>query len=280
MKRAFETILKDDVQQVFDHFCACFDIRILFYSSSGKELKVGLNKPDSGYCRLIQSDLLSEQHCLDLDERKRQEALRRGETVCYVCHAGLTEAIKPVFYENQLLGFAAIGQVRSNEVMPESIDKLWQTKRHDDELREAYLALPHVPQDKISDILGLFSILVDYVVSHKMVVLKGRSVFEEAVSFINSNIQADISISEAAAHVGKSISTVSHTFKKKTGKSFKCFVIEAKLALAEEIMATEPGTTIAKAASRVGFSDPLYFSRIYKKHRGIAPSEFLKKHKG
>src|SRR5208337_3920918 len=45
VERYLETVLKEDVQEVFDHFCACFNIRILFYSPTGKQLKVGLNRP-------------------------------------------------------------------------------------------------------------------------------------------------------------------------------------------------------------------------------------------
>jgi len=272
VERYLETVLKEDVQEVFDHFCACFNIRILFYSPTGKQLKVGLNRPNSDYCNLVQTHLYGLQACLDLDERKRREALAQGKMVCYQCHAGLVEAIKPVFYEGQLLGYVAIGQIRPDEAIPKGVAALWRHRREIAVLDQAYRNLPCVPREKIDHILGLFSILVDYIVSRKMVILKGRSILEEVRSFIESNIEKNISISEAASHVSRSPSTVSHLFREKTGKSFKHYVIEAKLARAEEHMTNEPLTTVAKAAAGVGYPDPLYFSRIYKRYRNFPPS--------
>lgn len=274
MKKHLETILKDDVQKVFDHFCACFNIRILFYSASGKELKVGLNHPDSDYCKLIQTCVYSKKTCLDMDEEKRQEALSKGKMICFRCHAGLRESIKPIFYEDSLLGYIAIGQFRSDDTIPDHVEAFIKNNRARDDVHAAYNRLPYVAQEKMDDILGLFSILVDYIVSQRMVVLKGISVFEEVNAFITSNLHKNISITDAANHVNKSTSTVSHLFKAKTGKSFKRYLIEAKLARAEEYMAANPEATIAEASASIGYFDPLYFSRIYTKYRGFPPSAF------
>jgi AraC-like DNA-binding protein/ligand-binding sensor protein len=274
MLRALETILKDDVQEVFDRFCACFNIRILFYSPAGEELKVGLNHPDSSYCQLVQGHLFGLKTCLNLDAQKRREALAAGKMVCYRCHAGLVEAIKPVFYENRLLGYVAIGQFRCERALPKGVAALWRQRREMTALDRAYRGLPCVPQTKIDDILGLFSILVDYIVLRKMVILKGRSVLEEVRSFVFSHPAEDIRLAEAAAHVRRSPSTISHLFRAKTGRSFKHFVIETKLAQAEEHMTNEPSATVAEAAARVGYLDALYFSRLYKRYRGYAPSQY------
>jgi hypothetical protein len=105
MRKPLETILKSDVQKIFDHFSSCFDIRILFYSTKGEELSVGLNQPDSRYCRLVQDKLFGEEACLAMDEMKRNEAAQMGSMICYECHAGLVEAIIPINFGGRLLGF-------------------------------------------------------------------------------------------------------------------------------------------------------------------------------
>ena len=40
MKNVAEIIIKKDVNKILDLFCACFDIRILFYSDKGDGGKV------------------------------------------------------------------------------------------------------------------------------------------------------------------------------------------------------------------------------------------------
>jgi AraC-like DNA-binding protein len=82
-----------------------------------------------------------------------------------------------------------------------------------------------------------------------------------------------LSLDEASELVHSSKSTVSHLFKKITGKSFKRYQIELKLDRAQRDLRTIPGITVSKVAYSLGYTDPLYFSRLYKKHKRIAPSE-------
>jgi AraC-like DNA-binding protein/ligand-binding sensor protein len=278
MRRPLETIFKEDVQKILDHFCACFNIRILFYSPAGEMLRVGLNRPDSEYCRLVRDRLYGVSTCLELDESKRQEAAIKRAMICYVCHGGLTEAIKPIYFEEKLLGFAAIGQFRSTEQAPVQVAKDWCLLRNVHEIESAYSSLPYVRQDRIDDILGLFSVMVDYVVVQRMVMLKGNTVLQEVIAYIESHVDQDITLAQVAEHVHKSSSTVSHLFKKKLGKSFKHSLIETKLRKAEEHMTADPEITVGEAAAKVGYADPLHFSRIYKRYRGVPPSEFVKRH--
>ncbi len=45
-----------------------------------------------------------------------------------------------------------------------------------------------------------------------------------------------------------------------------------KLAHADVLLKTQSEMTIKQIAEAVGYDDPLYFSRLYKKYRGITPS--------
>lgn len=277
MKRPLETILKQDVQRIFDHFRSCFDICIVFYNAVGEALNAGLNKPDSSYCKLIQNGLYGHNVCLDLDEARRRESAEKRELICYECHAGLVEAIKPIYYERNLLGFVMIGQFRSRDSIPDRILTDWLRDRDPFDLQTAYESLPYVPEKRVEDILGLFSILVDYIVMQHMVMLRGNMVLHELVSYMETHIDEDITLSDAARLARKSPSTVSHLFTRELGKSFKQTLIELKLRKAEEYMTNEPGITVNEVAARVGYADPLHFSRIYKRHRSEAPSIFLKR---
>lgn len=278
MRRPLETIFKEDGQKILDHFCACFNIRILFYSPTGEMLRVGLNRPDSEYCRLVRDRLYGVSTCLELDESKRQEAAIRRAMICYVCHGGLTEAIKPIYFEDKLLGFAAIGQFRSSEQAPVQVASDWCLLPNVHEIESAYSSLPYVPKDRIDDILGLFSVMVDYVTVQRMVILKGNAVLQEAIAYIESRVDQQITLAQVAEHVHKSSSTVSHLFKNKLGRSFKHCLIETKLRKAEEHMAADPDITVGEAAAKVGYADALHFSRVYKRYRGVPPSEFVKRH--
>ncbi len=280
MKRALELILKEDAQQVFDAFSACFDIRILFYSPKGEVLATGQTRDaDSNYCALLQDRVFGEGQCLALDDDKRKEAAEKRGIVCYRCHAGLREAVMPIYAGKQLLGFVMIGQLRCEADVPHEMAKIWARKYAPGVLEAAYAELPLVPVEKVDHVLKLFSIMVTYMVSRHMITLKGDLLLEEVITYIEDHVAEPVSLAGAAATVYRSESTISHLFKKKLGKTFKGTVIETKLDTAETYMRTVPGLTVAEVAGMVGYQDPFHFSAIYKKYRGHPPSVYLKQHR-
>jgi len=76
--------------------------------------------------------------------------------------------------------------------------------------------------------------------------------------------------------MGKSESRISHLFKEVYGKSFKDIQSRIKIEKADEIMEKYPFMNIKDIAIQLGFEDPLYFSKFYKRNTGISPSEKLK----
>jgi AraC-like DNA-binding protein/ligand-binding sensor protein len=271
MKHTLEIILKPEIQRLFDQFCSSFDIRIIFYSVSGEIMKVGLNRDDSPFCTLIHN-VYGVEKCLVMDEAKRHECAEKGKIISYRCHAGINEALAPIYVDKQLVGFAMIGQFRTIEAMPYHLKKEWSRKAGTSELETAFRKLPYFKPEKVKDILGLFSVLIDYIVTKDIVALRGNLIVNRIMAHIEENIQRNISISEAAGLVGKSISTVSHLFKSVTGNTFKQSLIEAKLAKADEYFRNMPDWSVKEVAQTLGFEDQFYFSRIYKKYRGSSPS--------
>jgi len=277
-KRAIEIILNDEVQALFNSFSSCFDIRIVFFAPDGEVLTSGRPRPcDSRYCTLVQKHLYGEARCLELDAEKREAAARDKKTVFYQCHAGLCEAIVPVFARKSLLGFVMIGQFRGEKKVPVNVRTDWKRTRDAHEIEKAFTELPLVPPEKTQDVLTLFSILVEYIVSRNLIALKGNLLLEEILAFIRNNIDRPISLAQAAALVHRSESTVSHLFQERLGRSFRETVIEEKLTKAEEYMRTIPNITVAQTAALVGYTDPFHFSNLYKKHRGLPPSEYMKR---
>ncbi|MDD5596812.1 MAG: PocR ligand-binding domain-containing protein [Victivallaceae bacterium] len=276
MKHALEIILRPEIQRLFDQFCSSFDIRILFYSVNGKVMKVGLNRDDSYFCSLIHR-VYGIEKCLVMDEAKRHECAEKEEIISYRCHAGINEALAPIYVDKQLVGFAMIGQFRTIETMPYHLKKEWSRKVGTAELEAAFRELPYFKPEKVKDILGLFSVIIDYIVTKDIVALRGNLIVNRIMVHIAENIHRNISISETAGLVGKSVSTVSHLFKSVTGRTFKQSLIEAKLAKADEYFRNMPDRSVKEVAQTLGFEDQFYFSRIYKKYRKISPSEYLKK---
>jgi YesN/AraC family two-component response regulator len=279
MKHVLKIIFKDEVQTIFDLFSSIFDVRIIYYSPEGNIIKVGLNRPNSRYCQLIQNELHRKQSCLSTDQQKREEAKSKGKTIQYSCHADLKEVLTPIYNDGYLLGFMGYGQFRQNNSISSRILNAWIQKYEDpSELTQAYQALPYYEREKAQDMLELFSVLVNHIVSKHMITAKGDFLLQKILEYIHSNIEDPVSLYEISSYVGRSSSTISHLFKNKLNLSFKETMINIKLDKAEEYFRTCPHLKISEVAEKIGYSDPLYFSRIYKKYRLKTPSQYKKKH--
>ena len=57
-------------------------------------------------------------------------------------------------------------------------------------------------------------------------------------------------------------------------------LLEKKLEKAEEYFCMKPEMSIEEVAEKVGFQDQFYFSRLYRKYRGIPPSEYRSTFRG
>ncbi|MBI4979384.1 MAG: PocR ligand-binding domain-containing protein [Spirochaetes bacterium] len=277
MKSAIDIILRNDVQEVLDYFAACFNIKITFFSFDGKELTTGMNRSGAEYCRLIQTKLDRLSFCTRMDREKCAESARTKSMAVYQCHAGLMEAVMPVIVDGQIAGFIMIGQFRTSDSIQPHLLKQYKRKFGAvKELRAAFYRLPYVPEKNLSNILGLFSVIVRYIVSSNMVSLKGNLLVEKTLEYLKANIEKTISLSDIETLTGKSASTISHLFKSTTGKSFKETLLDMKLSKADAYFRTAPSPNVREIAKRLGFEDPFYFSRIYKKYRKMSPRDAIR----
>ena len=65
----------------------------------------------------------------------------------------------------------------------------------------------------------------------------------------------------------------STVIKNKTGRSVNNWIAEKVIAEAQAILSRSP-VSIQEVAFRLGFKEPGHFSRFFKKHTGVSPSDF------
>jgi two-component system response regulator YesN len=83
----------------------------------------------------------------------------------------------------------------------------------------------------------------------------------------------DISLHTVASHVNFSQNHFSTVFSQETGGNFIEYLTKVRIEKAKELLKNS-SLKSADIAYEVGFSDPHYFSFIFKKNTGISPREF------
>jgi AraC-like DNA-binding protein len=272
-----QIIFSQYLQEVLDHFAACFGIRIAFFNIHGEELRVGMRQGTCGFCKLVRGQLGLLEKCLAGDRDQMKQAVKTGKSVSYHCHAGLREIIKPVYLDKLLIGYVMMGQFRDREMPSAEIAEQWLRQHHQaSALRDAFQKTPYYDTQKLEHIIGIFEALVDSTVDKQSYKLEDEEPMFKLKNYLFRHIDRNVPLEEAATYLNWSKSKLTHTIKNKTGHAFKQMQIQMKLSYAEELIFSR-GMTIAEAAHATGFSDPCYFSRIYKKYRGVSPAEFKKK---
>lgn len=101
---------------------------------------------------------------------------------------------------------------------------------------------------------------------------------EHAVAYFHENYTKRISIEEYAAKRGMSISWFIRSFKKYTGHTPNQYILSLRISNAQILLETT-NESVQEIASFVGYDNPLYFSRLFRKLCGQSPRQFREQFK-
>jgi AraC-like DNA-binding protein len=98
----------------------------------------------------------------------------------------------------------------------------------------------------------------------------------KARSYILNNLDQQIKTEDLASELALSVRQLQRIFQLELNTTPKAFVITVKLEIAAEML-KEPGKNVTEVAYSVGFTDPSYFARVFKKYLNSSPSDFQAK---
>jgi AraC-like DNA-binding protein len=102
---------------------------------------------------------------------------------------------------------------------------------------------------------------------------------ENAILYMQQNINNNLSLQELSAHFNYSPSRFSSLFKHKTGYAPIDYFIQLKMQKASQLL-DFTDKSIKEIAIIFGFDDPYYFSRRFRKIIGVSPKKYRSIHKG
>lgn len=98
---------------------------------------------------------------------------------------------------------------------------------------------------------------------------------EYARQYFNEHYNEDISIEEYAQSCGMSVSWFLRNFKQVTMKSPMQYILNIRINNAVSLLETTD-YNVTEISAIVGYDNPLYSSRIFKKQKGVSPSDYRK----
>ena len=96
---------------------------------------------------------------------------------------------------------------------------------------------------------------------------------EAACQYLSRDLAEDFTLEDVARQVCLSPSRLAHLFRAQMGVNIVRWREDQRMILAKHLLHASR-YPIARIASLVGYEDPMYFSRVFRKRVGACPSEF------
>lgn len=100
-----------------------------------------------------------------------------------------------------------------------------------------------------------------------------ESEMELATQYFNENYNTDISIEDYAASRGMSVSWFIRSFKQYTNITPMQYIVSLRITNAQILLETT-NYSVSEIGFIVGYDNPLYFSRIFRKQKGVSPKQY------
>lgn len=129
----------------------------------------------------------------------------------------------------------------------------------------------------------LLSAIGNLLISY-LIAFSERKEFSPVVETVRSEILKGVSdctfsLDDALKKLPLNYDYIRKTFKKETGTTPHGYLLKERMTLAQQIISSGISNrfspySVSQIAEACGFSDPLYFSRVFKKYFGVSPSEY------
>ena len=98
---------------------------------------------------------------------------------------------------------------------------------------------------------------------------------EKAMSYIETNYSYPVTVEDIAYYVGISRSHLFRSFQSYMRRSPKDYLTSYRIKQACHLL-RETDLSVSAIAYSVGFENNLYFSKAFRKQKGLSPSEYRK----
>ena len=108
---------------------------------------------------------------------------------------------------------------------------------------------------------------------------KDEQLIKKVMVWLEENVSdAEVTVDQLAAYVGMGRTSMYNKIKGLTGKSPVELIQDFRMEKATYYLKSGQ-YSVSETSYKVGFSDPGYFSRSFKKHFGMSPADYIKQNR-
>ncbi len=246
--------------------------------------RLSLGPGENAFCALMGSTPAGCEACRAAQLRALGAAGRKLATCQIACAAGLTEVAVPVVIGGGHMATLISGQLFRREptardfamvatMVGGGVNSDWSRKA-----RKAYFETPVLTAERFQAVLQLLEVFAQYLGDHA-----GRQALAAAQAdppavvsakqYVQSHAEEPITLELVARHVHMSRFYFCKLFRKVTGMTLTDYLARVRVEKTKALL-TDSSLRISEVAFAVGFGSIPQFNSVFKRHVGMAPSEY------
>lgn len=234
------------------------------------------HRENNRYCEAIQHTTKGKKECKFSDIRLLEKCRETKKPQMHICPAGLIDAAAPIFYNDVIIGYIIFGEMKANtpfSVFEKYISDLGLDAQ---KMEKYYNDIAAFNSEKIQSVSNIAGMLAKHLLLENMLKPDFDENMQKAVAFINENLCGDLSIRS----ISKNINVSKSVLYKRFHACFNCTVSEyintRRVEKSIELL-TRTDLSIEEISQKVGFASASYFSKIFKKEKGVSPLNYKKR---
>lgn len=258
------------------------DTILNFYNATGVNISIvdanfttitEISHGQNPYCRHIKTSSSGKCGCIKSDDALFRKCANSRKAEMHICHAGLLDIALPIIYKDSIIAYVIMGQMKVAANFEEIEKSIQELGLDTDKTREIYNAIPTFDENRIQAIANIAVILIKYILLENMLSASVTENISIADQFINNNLQRELSVRDIEKGTNLSKSSLYKDFHSCYNCTVKEYLNSKRIdKAAQMILLTD--LSMDEISREVGFSSSAYFSKLFKKYKGISPLKY------
>ena len=233
----------------------------------------------SDLCTCLRTNAEINNKCIECDHYGFKQCEITKNTYIYTCHAGLTEAVVPIYENNVIIGYMMLGQVLDKNNRQEAEIKITEIcKKYNfdvDEMLSKFAKVKSISSKAIQSAANIMSMCACYLYTNKIIKNKTDILAYQLKEYVDTHLSDNLSVNKLCNTFYISKTKLYYLSKKIFYMGISDYIRAKRIDEAKKLL-TETKKPLYQIAEETGLGDANYFSRIFKSSVGITPKEYRK----
>lgn len=258
-----------NLYRILRDFHTLTKIRIVIFDAQFQEL-LAYPSDREAFCTQLRQTPKGEAACQCSDMHGCRLCAETKEVAIYTCHAGLTEAVVPIFDKNSVLAYVMFGQILTKETSKATTQNLKQTFP---ELKHTVDQLIIKSEEELNAAATILQAITSMMMTNRWVTPARSDFIRQLDQYIEEHLSTMICVEDlcAAFHMGRT--RLYDLSTRYLGCGLASYIRRQRIVHAQRLL-KESSLSITEIAYAVGFSDYNHFSKIFRQITGVPARQY------